>query len=56
MQSPVALSLWLGAALYAAIGLFGVIMLHDADPSAQDAMSGYGITITSASIASQSGK
>jgi hypothetical protein len=46
-QNRVALSVWLGMALYAAIGLFGIIVLHDAAPM-RDATSGYGISVASA--------
>jgi hypothetical protein len=56
MENPLALSLWLGVALYAAIGLFGVIILHDAAPITQDTMGGYGISISKASAAPESGK
>jgi hypothetical protein len=55
MQNPLALSLWLGVALYAAIGLFGVIIFHDAAPMMPDT-TGYGITVTGAAVAPQAGK
>jgi hypothetical protein len=48
MQNPLALSLWLGVAVYAAIGLFGVIKFHDGAPFMQNATGGYGITVSSA--------
>ena len=48
MENPLTLSLWLGVALYAAIGLFGVIIFYDAAPMTQDAAGGYGISIASA--------
>jgi hypothetical protein len=56
MEKSVPLSLWLGVALYAAIGLFGVIIFHDAAPITQDAAGGYGISISSASAAPETGK
>jgi hypothetical protein len=56
MEKPLPLSLWLGLALYAAIGLFGVIIFHDAAPITQDAAGGYGISISSASAAPEIGK
>jgi hypothetical protein len=56
MENPLTLSLWLGVALYAAIGLFGVIIFYDAAPMTQDAAGGYGISIASASAAPQAGK
>jgi hypothetical protein len=37
------LALWLGVALYAAIGLFGVFVFHDSTPSTQDLTAGYGV-------------
>jgi hypothetical protein len=43
MQNPLALSLWLGVAVYAAIGLFGVIKFHDGAPFMQN--EGYGISL-----------
>jgi hypothetical protein len=43
MENLQALTLWLGVALYAAIGLFGVIILHDAAPISDDTTAGYGI-------------
>jgi hypothetical protein len=55
MQNPLALSLWLGVALYAAIGLFGVIVFHDAGPFMPDT-TGYGITVSSAAVAPQGSK
>jgi hypothetical protein len=56
MQNPMVLSLWLCVALYAAIGLFGVIIFHDAVPTMQDATSGYGISIGGAATAPESRK
>jgi hypothetical protein len=57
MENPLALSLWLGLALYAAIGLFGVIIFHDAAPITQDAaMGGYGISISSTSAVPETSK
>jgi hypothetical protein len=56
MENPLTLSLWLGVALYAAIGLFGVIIFYDAAPMTQDAAGGYGISIASASAAPRAGK
>jgi hypothetical protein len=61
MQNPIAqnfmaLSLWLGVALYAAIGLFGIIIFHDAATTLQDATSGYGISVASAEAAPASSK
>jgi hypothetical protein len=48
MASPLVLSVWLGMALYVAVGLFGVIIFHDAAPIMQEATSGYGISIGNA--------
>jgi hypothetical protein len=41
MENP--LALWLGVALYAAIGMFGVFVLHDSAPGAYDPTAGYGV-------------
>jgi hypothetical protein len=35
--------MWLCVALYAAIGLFGVMIFHDSVPSAQQLSAGYGV-------------
>jgi hypothetical protein len=48
MANPLASSVWLGMALYVAVGLFGVIIFHDAAPMMQEATSGYGISIGNA--------
>jgi hypothetical protein len=40
MENP--LALWLGVALYAAIGLFGIFVFHDS-ASIQDLTTGYGV-------------
>jgi hypothetical protein len=56
MEKSLPLSLWLGLALYAAIGLFGVVIFRDAAPITQDATGGYGISISNALAASESGK
>jgi threonine/homoserine/homoserine lactone efflux protein len=43
MDNPVLFGMWLGALLYAAIGLLGVIALHDGVPSVHDLTAGYGV-------------
>lgn len=43
MDNPVLFSMWLGAVLYAAVGLLGVIALHDGMPSVHEMTSGYGV-------------
>lgn len=43
MENPLTLSLWVGVALYAALGLCGVALFHDATPSIQSLTDGYGI-------------
>ncbi len=43
MKGSFAISLLLGAAMYAAIGLFGVVVFHDAGPVTQAVSDGYGI-------------
>jgi hypothetical protein len=44
MANPLTLSVWLGITLYVAVGLFAVIIFHDAAPIMLDATSGYGIS------------
>ncbi|MDR3420215.1 MAG: hypothetical protein P4L80_03060 [Xanthobacteraceae bacterium] len=41
MENPVAL--WLGVALYAGIGLFGIFVIHDSTPSIRNLTVGYGV-------------
>ncbi len=43
MEKSFALSLWLGAALYAAVGLVGVVAFHQSTPGLQNLTGGYGI-------------
>jgi hypothetical protein len=43
MENPLTASLWAAVALYAIIGLVGVIVLHDATPSILDVTGGYGV-------------
>ncbi len=43
MSNPFAFSLLLGAAMYAAIGLFGLAIFHGAGPASQTLTDGYGI-------------
>jgi hypothetical protein len=43
MGNPLTSSLWAAVTLYAIIGLFGVIVLHDATPSILDLTGGYGV-------------
>jgi hypothetical protein len=43
MENSVPLSLWFGVALYAAIGLFGVVVFHEFAPLGQQTTEGYGI-------------
>ena len=43
MENSVPLSLWFGAAFYAAIGLFGVVVFHELAPLGQQTTEGYGI-------------
>jgi hypothetical protein len=53
MDNPVLFSMLLGAVLYAAIGLLGVIALHDGVPSVHEMTSGYGVVYTT--VASSGG-
>jgi hypothetical protein len=43
MENPLAWSLWIGVALYASLGLFGIVAFHDATPSVQKLTDGYGV-------------
>jgi hypothetical protein len=42
MENPLPLGLWVGVVLYAALGLFGVVIFHDA-PTTLNLTAGYGI-------------
>jgi len=55
VENPLTLSLWLGVVLYAAIGLFGVVIFRDAAPMGQDLTGGYGIAYSTIA-ASESSK
>lgn len=43
MNTSLPFSLWLAVALYAAIGLVGIVALHEGVPSFQNLSSGYGV-------------
>lgn len=43
MENPLIASLWTAVVLYAAIGLIGIVVLHDGMPSILDVTSGYGV-------------
>ena len=43
MKTSFAMGLLLGAAMYAAIGLFGVVAFHDAGPVSHAVSDGYGL-------------
>jgi len=43
MEKSFALSLWLGVALYAAIGVIGVVAFHEGVPGLQNLTTGYGV-------------
>ncbi len=55
VENPLTVSLWAGVVLYAAIGLFGVVIFRDAAPIAQDLSGGYGIAYSTIA-ASETGK
>jgi hypothetical protein len=42
MEKPLIASLWTAVVLYAAIGLLGIILFHDATPNILDLTAGYG--------------
>jgi len=43
MDNPLLFSMRLGAALYAAVGLLGIVAFHDGVPSVHDLTAGYGV-------------
>jgi hypothetical protein len=43
MEKPLIASLWTAVVLYAAMGLLGIILFHDATPNILDLTAGYGI-------------
>ena len=50
MQNSLPLRLWLGVALYAAVGLLGLVVFHDATPSVQRLTDGYGVPYTAIAV------
>lgn len=44
MDNPFALNVWLGAILYALVGLFGVVLFYGAGPGTKALTDGYGVT------------
>jgi hypothetical protein len=56
MENSVPLSLWFGAALYAAIGLFGIVVFHELAPLSQQTTEGYGIGHTTLATTAESAK
>jgi hypothetical protein len=56
MENSVPLSLWFGVALYAAIGLFGVVVFHEFAPIGQQTTDGYGIGYSTLAATAQSAK
>jgi hypothetical protein len=56
MESSVPLSLWFGVALYAAIGLFGVVVFHEFTPLGQQTTEGYGIGYATLAVTAESTK
>jgi hypothetical protein len=51
IQGSVAVRMWLGVVLYAAIGLFGVVVLTRGGPSTAALTDGYGTTYGTAAHA-----
>jgi len=54
MKTSFAIGLLLGAAMYAAVGLFGVVAFHDAGPVGQAVSDGYGIAYATTAKAENS--
>ena len=46
MKSTLTVSIWAGVALYAALGLFGIAVFHDATLGRQYLTTGYGVAYT----------
>jgi hypothetical protein len=46
MQRPFALSLTVGALLYAALSILTLVVLHDAGSNGQAMSAGYGVTVS----------
>ncbi len=46
MENPLALRLWISVALYAALGVLGIAVFHDATLSTQKMTDGYGVAYT----------
>jgi hypothetical protein len=56
MENSVPLSLWFGALLYAAIGLFGIVAFHEFAPLGQQTADGYGIGYATLAVTAESAK
>lgn len=56
MRNSVSVSLWFGMALYAAIGLFGVVVFHEIAPFGQQPADGYGIGYAALAVGAQPAK
>jgi hypothetical protein len=56
MENPVPLTLWFGMALYAAIGLFGVVVFHEFAPLTQQTTEGYGIGYATLAVTAERAK
>lgn len=54
MKNSFAIGLLLGAAMYAAVGLFGVVAFHDAGPITRAVSDGYGIRYSTIAAADTS--
>ncbi len=50
MEKPLIASLWAAVALYAIIGLFGVFVFHDVNPSILDLTGGYGVGYSTVAV------
>ena len=56
MENPVHLTLWFGMAIYAAIGLFGVVVFHEFAPLTQQTTEGYGIGYATLAVTAERAK
>jgi hypothetical protein len=55
MEKTLPLGMWVLVALYAATGLFGVVVFHDPQPGAQRLTDGYGVSYAT-TISSETSK
>jgi hypothetical protein len=50
MNNPLAMSLWIGLFVYAALSLFGIVIFHAATPSLEALTDGYGVAFSQIAV------